>query len=121
MDSDVQSVWIPWKTIPKARPKFNSDTKRAYMPKEYAEWKEQVAEFLGYQLPFIEGNIALFLSFNKAGVRMEIWNVERERFGSADLDNLAGAVMDALQDSGVISNDKQVVMLTAGFANPEVP
>ena len=107
---------VPWKAEPKARPKFNSDTKKAYMPKPYAEWKERVAEFIGYQnLPILQGPVGLDVTFRKTGFVVVASEVQIKRFGQADLDNLLGGVMDAIQDGRGYMNDRQVAAARAQF------
>jgi len=104
---------IPWPGKSKPRPRV---TRRGtYNPPEYTEWKENVAIVLGAALPHMSGNVRLGLTFDETGIDVVIVETERERFGRNDIDNLAGGVMDALQDAGVIDNDARVVYLTAYF------
>ena len=37
---------IPWKVVPKARPRFNRDTGRAYTAKPYREWLDMTADYV---------------------------------------------------------------------------
>ncbi len=89
-----QTALIPWMGKPKARPIVTKNG--THMPKPYTDWKEQVAEFLGYTLHHVGDNIALELTFTRTGIALVMTPVTMERFGRADIDNLAGGVMDAL-------------------------
>ena len=48
-------------------------------------------------------------------MNITIMDSDRPRFGQSDIDNLAGGVLDALQDGGLIMNDNKVVELHAMF------
>ena len=87
--------------VPKARPRV---TKRgAHMPENYRDWKEgAIAElsnqYQGEPLEWAEVTISLSGKHNRQG----------------DADNVAGSVLDALVQSGVLKDDnmKRVPSLT---------
>ncbi len=108
-----QSCLIPWPGKPKARPKVTLNG--TYMPKDYADWKDQVAEYVGDKMRHVDDNVLLELTFTRTGIAVVMTPTEMQRFGQADIDNLAGGVMDALQSGGVLGNDSQVVALDASF------
>lgn len=113
-------VEVPWPAMAKKRPRFNSEQRRAYMPKEYMEWKENVAGFMALQkLPSLQGNVALDVTFKKTGFVVIAAETKIRRFGSADIDNLIGGVMDAIQDAGGYRNDRQVTAARMQFNKEE--
>jgi len=92
------------------------------MPKEYMEWKQAIAQDLQLNRvkPF-HGRVEIALTFNKRSVDVVIRECEHVvRFGNADIDNLAGGIMDALENSGVLDNDRDVVSLYATFPTEDV-
>ena len=87
------------------------------MPPDYAEWKRDFAWLARQAMKgkqFI-GEVDVIMSFRKDSVNITIMDSERPRFGRSDIDNLAGGVLDALQDGGLIVNDSKVVELHAMF------
>jgi Holliday junction resolvase RusA-like endonuclease len=104
----------------KARPNFDSRTKRAYMPKEYMEWKESVADFIKLQrVPSLSGAVGMDISFRKSGFVVVASETQLKRYGRSDIDNLMGGVMDAVQDGGGYKNDSQVAGIRAQFYQEE--
>ncbi len=113
-------IEVPWQAKPKARPNFDSRSKRAYMPDDYMEWKENVADFMALQgLPSLQGTVGLDVTFKKSGFIVVASEVKIKRFGQADLDNLLGGVMDAIQDGGGYTNDRQVSAARMQFYKEE--
>jgi len=99
----------------KARPRVVNG--KAHMPTEYSKWKRDFAwvarqAMAGKQ--FI-GEVDVIMSFRKDSVNITIMDSSTKRFGRSDIDNLAGGVLDALQDGGCIVNDSKVVELHAMF------
>lgn len=115
MVSKGWQVELPWPGMPKKRPRVTSNG--TYMPKEYVKWKEQIAEFLAVQptVEGLQGPVALVIEFHKDKIIVAASEFDNPRFGSADLDNLIGAVMDAFQDGGAYANDRQVTAVQARF------
>jgi len=88
------------------------------MPKGYAEWKKVVAQFLSLsRMKGVGGPVMLEVVFGSTEIHVRLVPVvgdyQRAKYVTADLDNLLGGVMDALQDSNVLENDSQVVAVTA--------
>ena len=91
--------------VPKARPRFANG--HSYLPDRYRKWKNQAAIALreqnSYSQPLVMCRITIIFlgSHNR----------------NADLDNLAGAVLDALVDAKVIEDDRLSVVreLTTKF------
>ena len=114
-DIEVLHVTIPYRPKPKVRPRVTS--KGTFMPKEYREWKDLVAEHLRISAKgsVFEGPVRLHLTFDTDEIDMTIISVDKTRpkHVRADIDNLIGGVMDALELSGVVVNDKQVIEVQA--------
>ncbi len=100
---------------PKPRPRGKG--KHFYNPPEYTQWKQDVAtELLArFPRPRFRGRVAISIKFGRKGFVVTIEDTEQGRHGQSDIDNLAGGVLDALQDAGVIDNDRNVTVLAARF------
>ena len=102
---------LPWAGIPKPRPRVTANG--TFMPKRYTDWKDAVAEWVALnKIPSHDGPLAINLRFSRDGVHVEIEYMpdDMKRDGvQGDIDNLAGGVYDALQDAGIIENDKQII------------
>ena len=83
--------------VPKARPRFGKG--RSYLPKRYRLWKENAIVFLKEQLP--DG----FKAIEKCSINVVIYGSAR-----GDIDNIFGAIADALVQSGVIKDDRLSVL-----------
>lgn len=80
------------KVTPKARPRFGGG--RAYLPAKYRDWKENaIIELLSQSRPSIP--------ISRAEVSIEIGGKQ-----TGDLDNIAGAILDALVQSGILLDDR---------------
>lgn len=91
----------------KARPRVTQNG--TYMPPAYAQWKRDFAVAChGYPWRVI-GRFSIVIRFYTPTGRMR-----------CDLDNAAAAVLDALQDAGVIENDRDCVEIftSADIGNP---
>lgn len=87
---------LPGKVVPKARPRVSRG--HAYLPKRYRDWKD--------------GAIAHFVSQCPAGwqpLTLAAIGIQFSR-QRGDLDNLAGAVLDALVQAGVLVDDRLTVV-----------
>jgi Holliday junction resolvase RusA-like endonuclease len=85
------------------------------MPATYTEWKENVASIIRYKGKNLRGHVMVGCVFYQDHVLLEVMETTRQRHGRADIDNLIGGVMDAMQMSGVIENDKDVVYIEGMF------
>lgn len=80
------------KITPKARPRLGRG--RAYLPANYRDWKDDaIAQLLTQSLP-LEPII-------KAEVSISVGGGQR-----GDLDNIAGAILDALVQAGILLDDR---------------
>lgn len=113
------SIVIPWPGMPKARPRVTENG--TYMPPKYVEWKKNVAQYLGYQSRRVEGPVSLYFIFTEGHVHVRVVpiveNYQRDKGVKADIDNLIGGVMDAMEEAGTLVNDSQVVHVTATIQN----
>jgi len=86
---DIYEFTIHGKCIPKARPRFSG---HAYTPIKYKEWKDNAIKQLSQQY---RGQ-----PLNDCAIRIIFYGNHR-----GDLDNLAGAVLDALTQAKIIKDD----------------
>jgi Holliday junction resolvase RusA-like endonuclease len=80
------------KITPKARPRLGKG--RAYLPAKYRDWKESaILELLSQSPPpdpLVKAEVSIAIGGKQTG----------------DLDNIAGAVLDALVQSGILLDDR---------------
>ncbi len=104
---------LPWRTKPKPRPRVTA--KNTYMPKEYMQWKKDIADFIALQGPHrqLVRPLSLIVRFGSHDTFVELVEYDtdfvRSKYVKGDIDNLLGGLMDALQDAELIMNDNQVV------------
>jgi Holliday junction resolvase RusA-like endonuclease len=81
------------KIIPKTRPRFNPHSGIVYNPQKYVENQRDLANLFKLQLnTCLTYPITLNLKFSG-------------NYSRCDLDNLSGAVMDALVKANILTND----------------
>ncbi len=86
------------------------------MPRPYMEWREQVVEAIKEaDLPSFTSQVEVTMWFSRDSFTVVIDPRDEDRYGNADLDNLVGGVLDALQDATTIENDRDVVVLVGQF------
>jgi len=93
--------WISGNVVPKARPRV---TRRGtYLPKQYRGWRNQAEVEIYRQL--CDLNLSIKLPIPRANISLIFMGNHRK---NADLDNLAGACLDALtlNGAGVILDDR---------------
>jgi len=108
---------LPVRGKPKPRPKFDSRavSRKAYNPDEYTEWKRLVGVELtrmGIDKRVLDMPLRLEAGFGTDYIDFQLFPLahhRRPKWVTADIDNLVGGFMDALQDHGLIVNDKQIV------------
>jgi Holliday junction resolvase RusA-like endonuclease len=116
-----RSFVLPWRAIPKPRPRVTRGGQHTYNPSEYTEWKEAVAEWAVWKgIPSLHGQCRLDLTFGSETVHVRMIPVvgdrQRALYVTGDIDNLSGGVMDALQDADVLDNDRDVIELRSVIA-----
>jgi Holliday junction resolvase RusA-like endonuclease len=92
------SFSVPMHPLGKARPRVCRG--HAFMPKAYMDWKKEFAVHAKAALSPIRrmlGNVEVYVTFTTPTGNCR-----------SDLDNCFGSVADALQDAGVIDNDRQI-------------
>jgi Holliday junction resolvase RusA-like endonuclease len=109
---------IPGRVTPKARPRFDPRSRRAYTQANYKDWLEMAAQTVALDMRHAEpatGPAILRVAFNATGVEWGLENtyVGERRYHQGDLDNLVGSVMDALQKGGAIKNDSLIRRIDA--------
>jgi Holliday junction resolvase RusA-like endonuclease len=106
---------LPWTSKPKARPRVTKNG--TFMPHDYTEWKDNVAEYISLAATasdtHFSGPVSLMCTFYEGGTILTILPMDegyqRAKHVRADIDNLIGGIMDAMQESGIIDNDSQIV------------
>jgi len=111
----IYEVVIPGKITPKARPRFDSRSGRAYTPHDYAEWLTMASETVAYTLrkPGLSGPLLLRCAISPDQTEIAVMPCSPITYTSRrfDLDNAVGAVMDALQKGQAVRNDRDFVRI----------
>jgi Holliday junction resolvase RusA-like endonuclease len=89
---------IPIEPHAKERPRFGSG--RAYNSKRYTDWRKRFVALAPRVKQPMSGALEVSIFFHTKSGKMR-----------PDLDNAAAGVCDALQDAGVIANDRDIVDL----------
>ena len=112
-------LFIPGRVIPKARPRFDTRSGHAYMPRNYSEWLTMASETVTYTLrkPMLDGPLLLRCALAPDGVEVEVLPCSPVAYKGqrGDLDNMIGSVADALQKGQAIRNDRDIVRLEGWF------
>lgn len=110
---------IPGRIIPKARPRFNTTTRRAYHNSRYANWLDMATQTvaLTHRGDPIQGPTLIRIALTPAGADIAYMTCSPVQYKGrrGDIDNMAGSCLDALQKGGAIENDSQVVRLETWF------
>lgn len=113
IDNYQLTISLIGKVVPKARPRFSRGS-GAYLPKRYRDWKNDAIAIIQHQLPEdweplerCQISIAFLGKHNKNG----------------DLDNLAGAILDALVGAGAVLDDRLSIVrsLSLEFLDSKKP
>jgi len=100
---------VPLRPKPSPRPRTNG-----FLPRDYVKWKSDFGLLVPYTAKQnLSGLVKVFIYCRYATPKKQSKDVLTP---AGDVDNLAKSVMDALQDCGVIKNDRQVVSLTVAKA-----
>ena len=110
-------IWVPVRAVPKERPQVHKGG--AHYSERYVAFRHAVMRSLkeqGVQLSGIDYPVSMELSFKTDGFFLQLRPVlgtgcGRPTHVRGDADNLAGGVMDALEDGGVVTNDRHVLEL----------
>lgn len=110
---------IPGRVIPKARPRFDPRTGRAYHHTRYANWLEMATQTVAihHRGEPLEGPTLLRVSLTPAGADVAYMPCSPTQYKGrrGDLDNMIGSVMDALEKGGAVENDSQIVRIEGWF------
>jgi Holliday junction resolvase RusA-like endonuclease len=116
----VLDIPVRPRVMPRPRGKAGQ---RAYYPKPYREWRENTAAMLAaawdeVQGGCIEGPVEVCIFFSPRSITLWIDRADRAwRSGlKGDIDNYAKAILDIMQQVGMIGDDRQVDQLHVGFA-----
>ncbi|MGD1717188.1 RusA family crossover junction endodeoxyribonuclease [Dapis sp. BLCC M172] len=99
--STIIRLYIPGKVVPKARPRVTANG--TYLPPRYRTWRNEAEVEIYRQVS--ELNLEVDLPIQKAAISMSFCGKHRT---NSDLDNLAGACLDALtlNGAGVLQDDR---------------
>ena len=115
----IHQLSIPGRVVPKARPRFDPRSGRAYTPKAYRQWLEMASDTVALTLrkPMMDGPLLLRTAFTPSGVEVAVMDCAPVEWKGrrGDLDNLTGSVMDALERGDAIANDRHIVRLESWF------
>lgn len=116
---EESGLFIPVRAVPKERPKVHRGG--AHYSKRYTNFRNDVMLSLreqGVELSGIDYPVSMEVSFKTSGFHLQLRPVSTIYGGIArpthvrgDADNMAGGVMDALQDGRILSDDKHVLEL----------
>jgi len=100
-DRELIIFFIPGNVVPKARPRVTGNG--TFMPQRYRTWRNMAEVEIYSQLS--ELNLTIELPIKKASILMRFVGKHRT---NSDLDNLAGACLDALtmNGAGVLLDDR---------------
>ena len=103
------TAFLAMKPMGKARPRFGKG--RAFMPPKYMKWKREFITLMrlatGPQDPLV-GTFALAVTITRKSGKMK-----------SDLDNVAGSILDALQDGRFVINDRDCRSLIVSLRGGE--
>ena len=116
---EESGLFVPVRAVPKERPQVHKGG--AHYSDRYVEFRQNVMQSLreqGIQLSGIDYPVSMEVSFRTNGFHLQLrpittilGGVTRPTHVRGDADNMAGGVMDALEDGGILSNDKHVLEL----------
>lgn len=110
----MNAIFIPLRAKSKPRPRVT--IKGTYMPPSYMDWRKDFGKLVrALRIPKFDGNVKLALIFETDGVWVKVEPIDNERpkHVRADIDNLIGGVMEVLQDTQVVTDDRNVVQVVA--------
>ena len=115
----IYEVTIPGKVVPKARPRFDTRSGRAYTAHNYSEWLEMASQTVAYTLrkPMLEGPLLLRCAISPDQTEIAVMPVSPITYKGrrGDLDNMIGSIADALQKGQAIKNDRDIVRIEGWF------
>ena len=99
--STIINLYIPGKIVPKARPRVTANG--TYLPSRYRIWRNQAEVEIYRQVSKL--NLEVSLPIQRAAISISFCGKHRT---NSDLDNLAGACLDALtlNGAGVLQDDR---------------
>jgi Holliday junction resolvase RusA-like endonuclease len=87
---------------------------RVYTPKESILAEELIAETIGEDAPTFTGPVSVEMIFNKESTSVTVRSLEEGATGlRGDLDNYIKLLLDGIQRSPLIENDRQVLHIDA--------
>jgi len=87
---------------------------RVYTPKESIEAEKEIAEIIGEDAPVFSGPVSVTVTFSKESTSVTLKSLGEASSGlRGDLDNYLKLLLDGIQRSPLIDNDRQVLHVDA--------
>ena len=100
---------VQGRPVPKGRPRMTRRG-RVYTPKESIEAEELIAEIIGDKAPVFDGPVSVEMIFSKESTTVTVRALDDAQTGlRGDLDNYVKLLLDGIQRSPLIENDRQVL------------
>ena len=104
---------VQGRPVPKGRPRMTRRG-RVYTPKESIEAEELIAEIIGDKAPVFDGPVSVEMIFSKEYTTVTVRALDDAQTGlRGDLDNYVKLLLDGIQRSPLIENDRQVLHIDA--------
>lgn len=104
---------VQGRPVPKGRPRMTRRG-RVYTPKESIEAEELIAEIIGDKAPVFDGPVSVEMIFSKESTTVTVRALDDAQTGlRGDLDNYVKLLLDGIQRSPLIENDRQVLHIDA--------
>tara|TARA_R100000656_G_scaffold93837_2_gene67949 strand:- start:1916 stop:2203 length:288 start_codon:yes stop_codon:yes gene_type:complete len=87
---------------------------RVYTPKESIEAEKHIAETIGEEVPAFDGPVSVTMIFGKESTTVTVKALDDAKSPlRGDLDNYIKLLLDGIQRSPLIDNDRQVLHVDA--------
>lgn len=114
-----RGIIIPGPVVPKARPRFDPRSGRAYHNDRYRNWLDMASDTVAilHRGDPLDGPTLIRIAFTPAQADIAYMPCSPVEYKGrrGDLDNMIGSCLDALQHGGAIENDSQVVRIEGWF------
>ena len=111
--NDEFTFTVQGRPVPKGRPRMTRRG-RVYTPKESIEAEQLIAETIGDKAPVFESPVSVEMIFSKESTTVTIKALDDAQTGlRGDLDNYIKLLLDGIQRSPLIENDRQVLHIDA--------
>lgn len=110
---DEYTFVVQGRPVPKGRPRMTRRG-RVYTPKESIEAEKEIAEIIGEDAPVFPGPVSVTMTFSTESTTVTVKSLEDSSSSlRGDLDNYIKLLLDGIQRSPLIENDRQVLHVDA--------